>query len=109
MVKRALCASLCLDARTKNLELVFKDGTVAELDLLLDGTQLMVNEKWLDFHASHKNVSCWLSRLSSTAGFSSDTFSCDHVITELYDMVLMEVDKCHGEQEHGAVEADGLL
>ena len=109
MVKRALRASLYLDTRTKDLELVFKDGTAAELDLLLDGTQLMFNEKWLDFHTSHDNLGCWLSRLSTTAGFNSDTFSCDHVITELYDMVLMEVNKLRGEQGHGAVEADGLL
>lgn len=109
MVKTALHASLCLDTRTKDLELVFKDGTAAELDLLLDGTQLMVNEKWLDFHASHENVPCWLSRLSTAAGFSGDIFSCDHVITELYDMILMEVDKHRGEQGHGAMEADGLL
>jgi hypothetical protein len=40
MVKRALRASLCLDPRTKDLELVFKDGTAAELDLLLDGAAL---------------------------------------------------------------------
>jgi hypothetical protein len=39
-----------------------------------------------------------------TAGFSSDTFSCYYVITELYDMILIEVDK-----HSGAVEADGLL
>lgn len=58
MVKRALSAGLCLDKRTKRLELVFKDGTAAELDLLLDGTELMVNEKFLDFHASHKKVPC---------------------------------------------------
>lgn len=108
MVKRALRASLCLDTRTKDLELVFKDGTAAELDLLLDGMKLMINEKWLDFDASHENVPCWLSRLSSTAGFSGDTFSCDHVITDLYDMVLMEVDKDRREK-HGAVEEDGLL
>ena len=104
MVKRALRASLYLDPRTKDLELVFKEGGVAELDLLLDGTQLMVNEKWLDFYDSHKNAPCWLSRLSTTAGFNSDNFSCDHVITDLYDMVLMEVGK-----DSGAVEADGLL
>jgi hypothetical protein len=104
MVKRALRTSLCLDARTRDLELVFKEGTVAELDLLLDGTQLMVNEKWLDFHDSHENAPCWLSRLSTTAGFNCDTFSCDHVITELYDLVLMEVAK-----HSCAVQADGLL
>ena len=58
MVKRALNTSLCLDPRTKDLELVFKHGTAAELDLLLDGTQLMVKEKWLDFDAGQENVPC---------------------------------------------------
>lgn len=104
-----MSAGLCLDKRTKRLELVFKDGTAAELDLLLDGTELMVNEKFLDFHASHKKVPCWLSLLSTTAGFINDTFSCDHVITDLYDMILMEVDKHHGDESDGPVEADGLL
>lgn len=109
MVTAALSASLCLDVRTKDLKLVFKDGTTAELDLLLDGTQLMVNEKWLDFYDSHKNVPCWISRESTTAGFISDTFSCDHIITELYDMVLMELDKRCEEEGQKAEEADGLL
>ena len=58
MVKRALRASLNLDTQTKDLELVFKEGGVVELDLLLDRTQLIVNEKWLDFDNSYKNAPC---------------------------------------------------
>jgi hypothetical protein len=109
MVKRALQAALCLDPRTQCLEIVFKDGAVAELDLLLEGTQLMINEKWLDFHASHKEMPCWLSRLSAIEGSNCDNFSCDHIITELYDMILLELDECHTGQEDTIMETDGLL
>lgn len=109
MVKRALQAALCLDPRTQSLDLIFKDGAAAELDLLLEGSRLMINEKWLDFHASHEETPCWLSRLSSIEGFNHENFSCDHIITELYDLVLMELDKRRTEQEKTIFETEGLL
>ncbi|PVH68501.1 hypothetical protein DL98DRAFT_380416, partial [Cadophora sp. DSE1049] len=82
-VKRALMATLSVDTRTQNLEIVFKSGSSAELDLLLEDSQLQVNEKWLDFRASHKDAPCGLSRLALSEDLVIHTFSCDHVINEL--------------------------
>ncbi len=92
-VKRALMATLSVDTRTQNLEIVFKSAFSAELDLLLEDSQLQVNEKWLDFRASHKDAPCGLSRLALSEDLVIHTFSCDHVINELYDLVLVEINK----------------
>lgn len=86
-------AALSVDTRTQNLELVFKGGSSGELDLLLEDSQLQINEKWLDFRASHKDAPCGLSRLALSEDLVIHTFSCDHVINELYDLVLVEINK----------------
>jgi hypothetical protein len=108
-VKRALIAALSVDTRTQNLEIVFKSGSSAELDLLLEDSQLQVNEKWLDFRASHKDAPCGLSRLAFAEDLAIHTFSCDHVINELYDLVLVEIKK-ERDTECGALrEKDNSL
>lgn len=89
--------------------MVFKDKAAAELDLLLDESQLMINAKWLDFEASHEKMPCFLSRLSGTAGFVNDLFSCDHVITDLYEMILLELAESDVGEDKCDEEADGML
>src|ERR1700710_1627265 len=63
-VQRALGAVLALDSRTKNLNTIFKCGGETGLDLLLEGPNLLINEKWLDFYKSHIKAPCWLSHHS---------------------------------------------
>ena len=102
-------AALSVDTRTRNLELIFKGGSSAELDLLLEDSKLQVNEKWLDFHASHEDAPCGLSRLALSEDLVIHTFSCDHVINELYDLVLVEFNK-ERDTEPGVVkEKDNSL
>jgi hypothetical protein len=55
-VKCLLKAALALDARTRDLELRFKSGTNAKLDLLLKGSKILVNKKWLNFYSSHDRM-----------------------------------------------------
>ena len=89
-VKRSLQAALALDQSTHDLNLAFKSGATIDLDLLLvDGT-LLINDKWLDFHESHKNAACWLSRQSIG---QVNTFSCLHVVTHLHDLLLVELSR----------------
>jgi hypothetical protein len=88
-VMRALSAILALDNRTKHLKVVFKDGTNTTLDLILDGTNLLINEKWLDFHESHEKAPCWLTQ----RGVTVENFPCDHIVTGLYDLILEEIRK----------------
>lgn len=86
-------ATLSMDTRTQNLEIVFKSGSSAELDLLLEDSQLQVHEKWLDFRTSYKNTPYGLSRLALSKDLVIYTFSYDHVINKLYNLVLVEINK----------------
>ncbi|KAH8672808.1 hypothetical protein BGZ60DRAFT_355808, partial [Tricladium varicosporioides] len=52
-VIRAIHAILALDVRTKDLHVCFKERAHAELDVLLGGDILQINDRWLDFQASH--------------------------------------------------------
>jgi hypothetical protein len=109
MAKRLLSAALCLGMRTRDLKLVFKSRFSAELDVLVEGSDLMINDKWLDFQASHEEVPCWLSLSATTTELNSDISLCDHVITTLFDQILMELTKDDRVQQDGIVETDGLL
>ena len=58
---------------------------------------LQINDKWLDFYASHVEVPCWLSRLASVQDVDTDMFSCDHVVADFYGLIFMELkDKIGG-------------
>ncbi|KAH7377556.1 hypothetical protein BKA64DRAFT_254172 [Cadophora sp. MPI-SDFR-AT-0126] len=94
-VERALKAALAMDSRTKELNLIFKSGIKTDLDLLLDGRDLQINDKWLDFENGHRRAPCWLSRQAGRECFDADHFSCDHIVRDLYELVLGEL-KRHG-------------
>jgi hypothetical protein len=57
-VKCLLKAALALDERTRDLELRFKNSTNAKLDLLLKGSKILVNKKWLNFYLSYNKMLC---------------------------------------------------
>ena len=100
-VERALRAALALDGRTRALEVIFRNGTSTDLDLMLFQSTLEINDKWLDFRQSHSRTACWLSRRSNEELPNMGHFSCDHVVTNLYDLVLKELTRnpglSHGE------------
>jgi hypothetical protein len=89
-LKRALSAALALNSKTRDLRFVFKGGDTGNLNLLIDGSDLLIHEDWLDFKASHQAAPCWLSTLASTQEVNIETFSCDHIINDLYNLVLNE-------------------
>jgi hypothetical protein len=92
---------LALDSRTRNLELDFRCGGVAELDLLLDNNCLLINDKWLDFVTSHQSSSCSLFLQATAEQSSIDRFSCGHLMKSLYDSVLVELSAGSGlQQQH---------
>ncbi|KAI9781879.1 MAG: hypothetical protein M1839_005673 [Geoglossum umbratile] len=89
-LERALRAALALDARTKSLRVVFKAAGKAQLNLLLSGTSLEINETWLDFQVGHEKTPCWLS--DQVRGEPDmDRFLCDHIVIDLYHLVLEEI------------------
>lgn len=102
-VKRALMAVLALDARTKDLRLTFKDGTRSDLDILIEQADILINDKWLDFHASHAVTPCSLYHEASTKLVGIDAFSCHHVITDLYDLILIELENSTSSETNSAL------
>lgn len=90
-LKRAFSAALALDASTEDLQVIFKSVADADLDLVVEGAEIMIHEKWLDFQASHEKASCWLSDYASVISIDIGTFSCEHIVTYLYDSLLAEL------------------
>ncbi|KAI9773653.1 MAG: hypothetical protein M1840_006927 [Geoglossum simile] len=90
-LKRALGAVLALDTRTQDLGIVFKSVGKVQLELLLSGMRLVINETWLSFQESHEKAPCWLSRQAQVDGSSMSRFFCDHIVTDLYKLVLEEI------------------
>lgn len=84
---------LALDPRTRDLRLSFRSGANAELDLLLLEQNLLINDKWLDFFASHETSSCSLFLEAVAEKTSIDRFSCSHAIKTLYDWILLELSR----------------
>jgi hypothetical protein len=84
-------AALTLDERTRDFKLRFKSSANSELVLLLEGSEILVNEKWLDFHSSHDGMPCWFSRRVSSKEVGTGSFFCNHVVNDLYEVVLAEL------------------
>ncbi|PVH72999.1 hypothetical protein DL98DRAFT_576490 [Cadophora sp. DSE1049] len=108
-VERALRAALALDSRTKDLNLIFKSGAKTDLDLLLDGCDLQINDKWLDFKNSHRLAPCRLSRQAYREYSNADHFSCDHIVTDLYELVLDELKRHDEIDSNESSESDSSL
>jgi hypothetical protein len=108
-LKRALNAALALDTRTKGLEIVFKAVDKAQLALRLSGSKLEINATWLDFRASHEKAPCWLSRPAHAEKSMIDQFSCDHIATHLYQLVLEELKRHPGMIAGESSDSDSSL
>jgi hypothetical protein len=108
-VERALKAVLALDSRTRELRLDFRSRGKAELDLLLQGSDLLINDKWLDFGSSHKESSCSTFLEAKAAKIEIDRFSCSHIVKHLYDLILLELSKGHNVQHDGSHHSDDYL
>lgn len=96
-LQRTLRAAMALDERTK-LDIIFKKAGRSGLDLYVNKTaaklELFVHERLLNFDASHNEDSteCGLARTRSVEK-SVDSFSCDHIILDLYDQILDELER----------------
>ncbi|KAE9373627.1 hypothetical protein N431DRAFT_557673 [Stipitochalara longipes BDJ] len=90
-MKRTLMRVSALDSKTRHLEITFKSGADADLDLLIHDSSLLINDKWLDFKSSHECRDCDLSLEASTHKVDIDTFDCGHIITELYGALVADL------------------
>lgn len=109
VLKRAINAALALSARTNGLKAVFKAVDKAQLALLLSGSRLEINETWLDFRTSHEKYPCWLSRRAHVEEPIMDQFSCDHIVRELYKLVLEELKRHPGLRLDQSSDSDSSL
>jgi hypothetical protein len=107
--KQALNAALALNTRTNGLKAVFKAVDKAQLALLLSGSRLEINETWLDFRISHKKYPCRLSRQAHIEESIMDQLSCDHIVIELYKLVLEELKRHPGLGLGQSSESDSSL
>jgi hypothetical protein len=108
-LKQALNAAIALNARTNGLETVFKAVGKAQLDLLLSGSKLEINETWLDFRLSHEKYPCRLSHQAHVEESIMDQFSCDHIVVELYKLILGELKRRPGLRLGQSSESDSSL
>ncbi|TGO91190.1 hypothetical protein BPOR_0036g00200 [Botrytis porri] len=96
---RTLRAALALDPQTQPFLLVFKKAGISGLDSYLDvdNSKLLLHEKWMDFEKSHgeNSTDCSLSHMRNTGDVISpiEIFSCDHIIIEICNQVLQELDR----------------
>lgn len=108
-MQRALRAALALDVRTKGLEIIFKCGDRTDLDLLLMDANLEINDKWLDFGLSHAHNQCWFALQLPREHSTADHFSCDHIVTDLFDLVLDELNRHPQSSEREVIESNSSL
>lgn len=92
-VDRALLSSLALDSRTRNIRVSYVQSTDTGIDLLFTTKEscLQIHEKWLDFQRIHETASCQVSNLAHGLASGSEGFACDHIVEELYELVLAEI------------------
>ena len=88
---RVLGAILKMDPHTKHLKIVYKSGTGIDSDLLIEGSKMLINDRWLDFEKSHVASFCSVSEVTGCK--SNFEFSCDHIITHLHESILLETIK----------------
>lgn len=89
--QRVLGAILEIDPRTKHLDVVYKAGEDIHCDILIEDSRILINDKWLDFEASHDASFCSASEVAGSK--SSNVFSCDHIATDLHTTILLELNK----------------
>ncbi|TGO32057.1 hypothetical protein BHYA_0359g00020 [Botrytis hyacinthi] len=95
---RTLRAALALDPQTQPFLLIFKKAGTSGLDsyLGIDNSKLLLHEKWMDFEKSHgeNSTDCILSYMRNSGGVDPiEVFSCDHIIIEICNQVLQELDR----------------
>lgn len=109
VLKRVINAGLALSARTNGFKAVFKAVDKAQLALLRSGSIIEINETWLDFRTSHEKYPCWLSRRGYVEESIMDQFSCDHIVRELYKLILEELKRYPGPRLGQSSDSDSSL
>lgn len=94
-LKRYLQAAVTLHSETRHLSLCFRSGETTDLDLLLEGPQVLINDKWLCVHKTHSrdHSYCPFRKAMASTRAGIDTFTCVHLVEALYGLILDELCK----------------
>lgn len=86
-------ASLALDSRMENIRVSYVQSAHTSIDFLFTAKEslLQINDKWLDFQSIHETASCHVSSLIAGSSFVSDVFVCNHIVDDLYGLVLVDI------------------
>lgn len=97
-----LQAAMQLDYRLKKCLVTYVKGDHSSIDVRqnLSDSRLFIHEKWLRFDTAHQDTSCDISDMSKAKRKQADVFACDHVVEDLFDIVLRTV--------MGATDSDAL-
>lgn len=58
--------------------------------------RVLIHEKWLDFDEAHRSTSCAISKLEEAQRKQTAVFACDHVVEDLFEMILKTVKEQYG-------------
>lgn len=77
----------------KDIKLQFVNGGDTEIDLIFREEEkvLRIHEKWIDFWRIHEDTSCEVSRLARERPVQMESFYCDHVVEDLFELALNDI------------------
>lgn len=101
-IDRMLQAAMQLEYRLKKCLVTYVKSDHSSIDVRqnLSDSRLFIHEKWLRFDTAHQNTPCDISDMSAAKRKQADVFACDHVVEDLFDIVLRTV--------MGAANSDAL-
>ncbi|KAJ0365562.1 hypothetical protein COL154_004419 [Colletotrichum chrysophilum] len=92
-VDRMLRAAMLLEHRLKICRIVYVKSDHTSIDVRQDvsSSRLFIHEKWLRFDTAHQDAACDISDISQARRKETAVFACDHVVEDLFDIVLRTV------------------
>ncbi|KAL3292404.1 C-5 cytosine methyltransferase [Colletotrichum asianum] len=101
-VDRMLQAAMQLEWRLKRFRVTYVKSEHTSIDVRQSAhdLRLLIHEKWLSFDTAHLDASCDISEISKATRKQAGVFACDHIVEDLFDIVLRTV--------MGATDSDAL-
>ena len=91
---RALRACLALLKATKEIRVLYVNGSTGKLDVFYDTeiSTLKIHHRWLDFDNVHQETSC-RTLFPNNIGGKSAPYFCGHVVEELFALSISSIFK----------------
>ncbi|KAJ3958603.1 hypothetical protein N0V92_004827 [Colletotrichum tropicale] len=97
-IDRMLRAAMKMDLPFTRFKLVYVRSEQISIGVRMDYTRarVLIHEKWLDFDEAHRSTSCAISKLEEAQRKQTAVFACDHVVEDLFEMILKTVKERYG-------------